>query len=82
MNLELPGDVSDFVSSLVSSGRFDSEEAAVVEGVRLLMGREKLRGDIASGLKQLDDGDSFSEDEVFEELHREIERIESAPTKS
>lgn len=78
MNLELPGDVS----ALVSSGRFDSKEAAVVEGVRLLMDREKLRADIASGLKQLDEGDCFSEDEVFEELHREIERIESSPTKS
>ena len=81
MNLELPGDVSEFLSALVSAGRFDSKEAAVVEGVRLLMDREKLRADIASGLKQLDEGRHYGEDEVFEELHQDIDRIESAQTK-
>ena len=43
MNLNLPSEVSNFVKGLVSQGRFNSEEDAIVEGVKLLMGREQLR---------------------------------------
>ena len=77
MNLNLPNDVSDFVKGLVSQGRFDSEEAAVVEGIRLLMSREKLRGEIQKGVEQLDNGHSFDEETVFGELEAEIDKIES-----
>ena len=42
MNLNLPSDINAFVKSLVSKGRFDSEEAAIIEGIRMLMGREPV----------------------------------------
>ena len=78
MNLNLPDEIGDFVKGLVSQGRFDSEEAAVVEGIRLLMSREKLRGEIQKGVKQLDDGQWFDEETVFAELSAEIDKIESS----
>ena len=56
MHLNLPTEINDFVKGLVSQGRFDSEESAVVEGVRLLMTREKLRAEIQTGVEQLDNG--------------------------
>ena len=40
MNLNLPNEINDFVKGLVSQGRFDSEEYAVIEGIRLLMSRD------------------------------------------
>ena len=52
MNLNLPNDINTFVKSLVSDGRFASEEDAVIEGVRMLMGREQLRGEIQVGVDQ------------------------------
>ena len=78
MNLNLPSEINDFVKGLVSQGRFDSEEAAVVEGIRLLMSREKLRGDIQKGVKQLDDGQWLDEETVFAEVNAEIDKIESS----
>ena len=54
------------------------EEAAVVEGIRLLMSREKLREEIQKGVKQLDDGQWFDEETVFAELSAEINKIESS----
>ena len=78
MNLNLPSEINDFVNGLVAQGRFDSEEAAVVEGIRLLMSREKLRGEIQKGVKQLDDGQWFDEDTVFAEVNAEIDKIESS----
>lgn len=78
MNLNLPNEVNNFVKSLVLQGRFDTEEAAVVEGIRLLMTREKLRGEIQKGVDQLDRGDWFDEESVFGELVTEIEKIESS----
>ena len=62
MNLSLPDDVNAFVKSLVSDGRFDSEEAAIIEGVRMLMGREQLKAEIQIGIDQLDNGNHFDEE--------------------
>lgn len=78
MNLNLPSEISDFVKGLVSQGRFDSEEAAVVEGIRLLMSREKLRGEIQKGVEQLDNGQWFDDETVFAEVNAEIDKIESS----
>jgi len=77
MNLSLPDDVNAFVKSLVSNGRFDSEEAAIIEGVRMLMGREQLKAEIQVGVDQLDNGNHFDEETVFAEVNAEIDKVES-----
>ena len=82
MNLNLPSEFNNFVKELVSQGRFDSEEAAVVEGIRLLMGREQLRGEIQKGVVQLDGGDCFDEETVFAEVNAEIDKIEQSQQES
>ena len=78
MNLDLPNELNDFVKDLVSQGRFDSEQSAVVEGMRLLMAREKLRAEIQTGVEQLDSGQWSDEETVFAEVNAEIDDIESA----
>ena len=82
MNLNLPNEITDFVKGLVSQGRFDSEEAAVVEGIRLLMGREQLRAEIQKGVDQLDNGECLDEEAVFAEVNTEIDRIEQTQHRS
>jgi antitoxin ParD1/3/4 len=66
VNLNLPVEANDFVRSLVEQGKYQSEEAAVIDGLRLLMGRE--------GLER---GESFNEDAVFAEVEAEIRDVES-----
>jgi len=78
MDLKLPSEINAFVKGLVSQGRFDSEESAVVEGVRLLMTREKLRAEIQTGIEQLNDGQCSDEETVFAEVNAEINDIESS----
>ncbi|TWU22359.1 hypothetical protein Pla52o_34150 [Novipirellula galeiformis] len=77
MNLNLPSDINAFVKSLVSEGRFDSEEAAIIEGVRMLMGREQLKAEIQVGIDQLDNGQHLDEETVFAEVNAEIDKVES-----
>ena len=77
MNLNLPSEVNDFVKDLVAQGRFNSEEDAIVEGIKLLMPREQLRGEIQKGVKQLDAGQFYDEDTVFAEINSEIDKIEA-----
>ena len=77
MNLNLPNEVNDFVKGLVSQGRFNSEEDAIVEGIKLLMGREQLRGEIQKGVAQLDAGEFHDEESVFDEINAEIEKVEA-----
>ena len=78
MNLNLPVEANDFVKSLVAQGRYQSEEAAVVDGIRLLMGREELRIKINIGIDQLERGESIDEESVFGEVEAEISRVESS----
>ena len=77
MNLNLPSDINAFVKSLVSDGRFDSEEAAIIEGIRMLMGREQLKSEIQIGIDQLDKASHFDEEAVFKEVNAEIDKVES-----
>jgi len=77
MNVNLPVEANDFVRSLVAQGKYSSEEAAVIDGLRLLMGRERLRNKIAEGVEDLERGESFREYAVFEEVEAEIQNVES-----
>ncbi len=76
MNVNLPNEATDFVKNLVLEGRFESEEAAVAEGLRLLMSREKLRREVQNGAKQLDEGKWFDGETVFRELNDEIDKFD------
>lgn len=78
MNLNLPAEASEFVKGLVSQGKYKSEEAAVVDGIRLLMGREKLRSEIQLGIGQLERGESCDEETVFTEVDAAINGVEAA----
>ncbi|NIO41343.1 MAG: CopG family transcriptional regulator [Burkholderiales bacterium] len=77
MNLNLPHEMDDFVKELIAQGRFDSEESVVVEGVRLLVTREKLRAKIQEGVKQLENGQWSDEEKTFDEVEAEIDKFES-----
>lgn len=76
MNVNLPVEANDFVRSLVAQGKYQSEEDAIVDGIRLLKGREELRAKMAVGTGQLDRGESFDEEAVFDEVEAEIRHIE------
>jgi putative addiction module CopG family antidote len=78
MELNLPHEINDFVKSLVAQGRYDSEQSVVIEGVRMLMTREKLRGEIQEGVQQLADGQWSDEEATFAEVEAEIDKIESS----
>jgi len=77
MNLNLPSEVNEFVKGLVAQGRYSSEEDAIVEGIKLLMGREQLRDEIQKGVKQLDAGEFYYEETVFNEINAEIDNVEA-----
>ena len=77
MNLNLPLEANEFVKGLVAQGKYPSEEAAVVDGIRLLMGREKLRNEIQVGVEQLDRGESCDEETVFAEVEAVIDEVEA-----
>lgn len=78
MKLNLPTEANDFIKGLVAQGKYKSEEEAVVDGVRLLMGREKLRNEIQLGVEQLDRGESCDDETVFAEVDAVIDEIEES----
>ena len=61
MSMSLPHDLQHFVQQEVASGKYQSEEDVVCQGLRLLREREQrlqaLREDIQPALEQLDRGE-------------------------
>jgi antitoxin ParD1/3/4 len=76
MNVTLAADVEQFVQTEVDSGRYNSAQEVVHEGLRLLHERailekrrqEQLDEQIEEGLAQLDRGEGIPGDEAFQAL--------------
>ena len=78
MNLNLSAEANEFVRGLVAQGKYQNEEEAVADGIRLLMGREKLRNEIQVGIEQLARGEFCDEETVFAEVDAVIDEIEAS----
>jgi len=81
MNVSLPEELENFVSELVSSGKYYSESEVMRDGLRLLKEQEELRqmrlkelkADIMLGMDDLKAGKSktfYSQDEIFQEVKK------------
>lgn len=56
------------VAELVSSGRYPNEEAVLTEALELLHQRDRLRGLLADGIRQLDAGERVPAAEAMKTL--------------
>ena len=74
MNVMISGDAERFVREELESGRYDSAQEVVREGLRLLhereildhQRRERLNEQIEEGLAQLDRGEGIAGELVFQ----------------
>nr|WP_039963714.1 type II toxin-antitoxin system ParD family antitoxin [Rhodopirellula europaea] len=68
MDIQLPHDQRSAIEALVTSGRYDSVQEAVSEGIRMLVSNEKLREAVQVGIDQADKGELHDHDTVFAQL--------------
>lgn len=68
MDIQLPQDQRSAIEAWVSTDRFGSVQAAVSEGVRLLVPNEKLREAVQIGIDQAENGELHDHDTVFGQL--------------
>jgi antitoxin ParD1/3/4 len=76
MNLELDPELDRTIDELVAGGGYDSRQEVVREAVELLKSREvlrlesleRLRREVRIGIEQIDRGEVFDAEEVFDEL--------------
>lgn len=65
MEIHLAPDLRAIVENLVNSGRFQSLDEAIAEGVRLLVSTEALRQKVQVGIEQANRGELLDHDTVF-----------------
>jgi putative addiction module CopG family antidote len=71
----LPNDLQQFVDRELASGRYDSTDALVIAGLRLLQrDRQDAVDGIREGLAEMDRGEGIGLDEAFDEI-RKIHQI-------
>lgn len=68
MTINLPADLAGFVNELVVSGRFASDNAAIVEGLRLLRQMEQRREELRAEIRKGDEGPGIPYQDVLREL--------------
>ena len=78
MSVSLIATVEARLHSLVASGAYPDENAAVSEALDLLERRDRLRAAIGVGLAQLDRGEGIDGDIVFDELEARAREISDA----
>lgn len=76
ISADLGKPLEDFVSELVTAGRYNSKSEVLREGVRLVQEREArletLRAAIAVGIADADAGRVTPAEEVFDRLEEEL----------
>jgi Arc/MetJ-type ribon-helix-helix transcriptional regulator len=75
MNIELPADMIATVKDLVASGKYKTEQEAIVEGVRMMIALEKLRAELQRASDQIDRGEWVDGEEALDELDAEIDAM-------
>ncbi|MBS0184896.1 MAG: type II toxin-antitoxin system ParD family antitoxin [Proteobacteria bacterium] len=78
MNISLNNTLEKFIQKKIETGLYNSASEVVREGIRLLMERDmlfqqqiqKLNHEIEAGLRQLQNGESISGPQVFEEIKK------------
>ena len=67
----LPKDLQQFVDHELAAGRYESTDALVIAGLRLLQrDRQEAVEGIREGLAEMDRGEGIPLDEAFDEIRR------------
>jgi len=68
MNVTISGDAEQLVREEMATGRYDSAQEVIQEGLRLLHERSVLNEQIEEGLAELDRGESIQGEDAFQAL--------------
>jgi antitoxin ParD1/3/4 len=78
MNIDIPAELSPFVSEMIARGGYRDESELLVEGLRLLKSREQLRAEVNAGIAQLEAGEGVDGEEVFARLQDRAMRLKAS----
>jgi len=75
MQIRLSPEQESFVTSLVAKGQFDTPEAVISQGIRLIAMQEQLKQDVAAGVADVEAGRVHDHDSVFSDLRAQAGQV-------
>jgi Arc/MetJ-type ribon-helix-helix transcriptional regulator len=76
MPIEITPELERLVQGIYASGQYASETDVVTTALKLLRQREQLQKFLEQGIRELDDGQRISVDEVFTELRQRAAELD------
>jgi antitoxin ParD1/3/4 len=81
MNLEITPEIKEKIDNLIRAGDYETESEVIDDALNLLQKRNQLRSDIQEGILQLDRGEFFEEDQIFDALEQKAAKLAQADDK-
>ncbi len=67
-NLQITQEIKQKIDTILEAGGYETETEVIDDALNLLQKRNQLRMAIQEGLRQLDGGEFFEEDQIFNDL--------------
>jgi Arc/MetJ-type ribon-helix-helix transcriptional regulator len=77
-NLQITLEIKQKIETILEAGGYETETEVIDDALNLLQKRNQLRMAIQDGLKQLDGGEFFEEDQIFNDLEEKAAKLVQA----
>lgn len=74
-NLQITLEIKQKIDTILEAGGYETETEVIDDALNLLQKRNQLRMAIQEGLRQLDGGEFFEEDQIFNDLEEKAAKL-------
>jgi len=80
-NLQITLEIKQKIDTILEAGGYETETEVIDDALNLLQKRNHLRMAIQEGLRQLDGGEFFEEDQIFNDLEEKAAKLIQADSE-
>jgi len=80
-NLQITLEIKQNIDTILEAGGYETETEVIDDALNLLQKRNQLRMAIQEGLRQLDGGEFFEDEQIFNDLEEKAAKLIQADSE-